>query len=159
MIILDFAVYFALSSTTSVAKGVFPEWMLMASLVVLVFLSALFLVMTIYIYPMIVSFRLTLKQLYKNAMLFAFLKWFPNLGIILLDAVIVILPLFFINGTASLYVSLVLYATLGIAFIGFINMSFTYPIIKKCLIDNYKADKSHTEQDNEALSDIQEEEI
>ena len=40
----------------------------------LIFLTALFLVMSMYIYPMIVTFRLTLKQLYKNAMLFAFIK-------------------------------------------------------------------------------------
>ena len=146
-IVLDFAVYFALSSTTSVAKGVFPEWMLMVSLIILIFLTALFLVMSMYIYPMIVTFRLTLKQLYKNAMLFAFIKWLPNLGIVLLDAALVILPLFFINGAWSLYISLLLYATLGITFIGFINISYTYPVIKKCLIDNYKADKSKTESE------------
>ena len=148
-IVLDFAVYFALSSTTSVAKGVFPEWMLMVSLIILIFLTALFLVMSMYIYPMIVTFRLTLKQLYKNAMLFAFIKWLPNLGIVLLDAALVILPLFFINGAWSLYISLLLYATLGITFIGFINISYTYPVIKKCLIDNYKADKSKTESEQE----------
>lgn len=144
-IILDFSVYLALSSRNSVAYGVFPEWMLMAALVILIFLSSMFLVMCLYIYPMIVSFKLTLKQLYKNAVLFAFIKWLPNLGIVLLDAALVILPLFFINGMASIYVSIILYITVGISFIGFINMSYTYPIIKKCLIDNYKADKSHTE--------------
>ena len=106
--------------------------------------------MTMYMYPMIVTFKLTLKQLYKNAMLFAFLKWFPNLGILILDAILVFIPLFFINGNWSLYVSLLLYATIGIAFIGFINMSYTYPTIKKCLIDNYKADKSISEGDSDS---------
>lgn len=149
LIILDFAVYLALSSTKSIAYGVFPDWMLMISLVVLIFLSSLFLVMTMYMYPMIVTFKLTLKQLYKNAMLFAFLKWLPNLGILILDAVLVAIPLFFINGNWSLYVSLLLYATIGIAFIGFINMSYTYPTIKRCLIDNYKADKSQSEGDTD----------
>ena len=144
-IILDFAVYLALSSTNSVAYGVFPDWMLMISLVILIFLSSLFLVMTMYMYPMIVTFKLTLKQLYKNAMLFAFLKWLPNLGFLILDAILVFIPLFFIDGTWSLYVSLLLYATIGIAFIGFINMSYTYPTIKRCLIDNYNADKSKSE--------------
>ena len=144
-IILDFAVYLALSSTDSVAYGVFPVWMLMISLVILIFLSSLFLIMTMYMYPMIVTFKLTLKQLYKNAMLFAFLKWLPNLGFLILDAILVFIPLFFIDGTWSLYVSLLLYATIGIAFIGFINMSYTYPTIKKCLIDNYNADKSKSE--------------
>ena len=151
-IILDFSVYFALSSTTSVAKGVFPDWLLTASLIILIFLTALFLVMSMYIYPMIVTFRLTLKQLYKNAMLFAFIRWLPNLGIVLLVAVLVFLPLFFINGAWSLYISVLLYATIGIAFIGFINISYTYPVIKKCLIDNYKADKSRPESENEEES-------
>ena len=149
-IILDFAVYLALSSTGSVAYGVFPDWMLMISLVILIFLSSLFLIMTMYMYPMIVTFKLTLKQLYKNAMLFAFLKWLPNLGFLILDAILVFIPLFFIDGAWSLYVSLLLYATIGIAFIGFINMSYTYPTIKKCLIDNYNADKSKSE--GEAIS-------
>ena len=58
--------------------------------------------------------RLTLKQLYKNAMLFAVLKWFPNLGILLLDAILVFIPLFFINGNWSLYISLILYAAIDI---------------------------------------------
>ncbi|MFR1519229.1 MAG: hypothetical protein ACLSVG_10755 [Clostridia bacterium] len=148
-IILDFAVYFALSSTTSAAKGVFPNWMLTLSLIVLIFLTVLFLVMSMYIYPMIVTFRLTLKQLYKNAMLFAFIKWLPNIGIVLLDAALVFLPLFFINGAWSLYISLFLYAAVGITFIGFINISYTYPVIKKCLIDNYKTDKSQTEPEKQ----------
>lgn len=149
LIVLDFAVYLALSSTKSVAYGVFPDWMLMISLVVLIFLTSLFLLMTMYMYPMIVTFKLTLKQLYKNAMLFAFLKWLPNLGILLLDAVLVFVPLFFINGNWSMYVSLILYATIGMSFIGFINMSYTYPTIKRCLIDNYKADKSIPEGETE----------
>lgn len=147
LIILDFAVYLALSSTNSIAYGIFPDWMLMVALVILIFLTSLFLVMTMYMYPMIVTFRLTLKQLYKNAMLFAVLKWFPNLGILLLDAILVFIPLFFINGNWSLYISLILYAAIGISFIGFINISYTYPIIKKYLIDNYKADKSIPEGD------------
>lgn len=149
LIVLDFAVYLALSSTKSIAYGIFPDWLLMVSLVVLIFLTSLFLIMTMYMYPMIVTFKLTLKQLYKNAMLFAFLKWLPNLGILLLDAVLVFIPLFFINGNWSLYASLILYATIGIAFIGFINMSYTYPTIKRCLIDNYKADKSRPEGETE----------
>ena len=147
LIILDFAVYLALSSTKSIAYGIFPDWILMVSLVVLIFLSSLFLIMTMYMYPMIVTFRLTLKQLYKNAMLFAFLKWLPNLGILLLDAVLVFIPLFFIDGTWSMYISLILYVLISMSFIGFINMSYTYPTIKKCLIDNYKADKSNPEGD------------
>ena len=144
-IMIDFSVYFALTSTTSSASGVFPQWIMMISLIVLIFLTSLFLVMCLYIYPMIVTFRLTLKQLYKNAMLFAFIRWLPNLGIILLDAALVILPLFFINGTWSIYISVLLYAMLGITFIGFINISYTYPVIKKCLIDNYKADKTKSD--------------
>ena len=141
-IIIDFAAYFALTSTTSSVKILLPQWILMVALVVLIFLTALFLVMCMYIYPMVVTFRLTLKQLYKNAMLFAFIKWLPNLGIVLLDAALVFLPLFFINGVWSIYISIFLYALIGITFIGFINVFYTYPVIKKCLIDNYKADKS-----------------
>ena len=152
-IMLDFAVYMALTSEHSKIVDLLPDWMLTISFVVLIFLSSLFFIMCMYMYPMIVTFRLTLKQLYKNAMLFAFIRWLPNLGILLLNAVLVFVPLFFVGQTWGLYVILVLYAILGTAFIGFINMSFTYPTIKKCMIDNYKADKSRTENDDVAESD------
>lgn len=146
-IMLDFAVYMALTSEHSKIVDLLPDWMLTISFVVLIFLTSLFFIMCMYMYPMIVTFRLTLKQLYKNAMLFAFIRWLPNLGILLLNAVLVFVPLFFVGQTWGLYVILVLYAILGTAFIGFINMSFTYPTIKKCMIDNYKADKSRTENE------------
>lgn len=146
-IMLDFAVYMALTSEHSKIVDLLPDWILTISFVVLIFLTSLFFIMCMYMYPMIVTFRLTLKQLYKNAMLFAFIRWLPNLGILLLNAVLVFVPLFFVGQTWGLYVILVLYAILGTAFIGFINMSFTYPTIKKCMIDNYKADKSRTENE------------
>lgn len=159
-IMLDFAVYMALTSEHSKIVDLLPDWMLTISFVVLIFLTSLFFIMCIYMYPMIVTFRLTLKQLYKNAMLFAFIRWLPNLGILLLNAVLVFVPLFFVGQTWGLYVILVLYAILGTAFIGFINMSFTYPTIKKCMIDNYKADKSRTENeyatDNVSVDDSSE---
>ena len=147
-IMLDAAVYLALTSEHSKMVGLIPDWMLTISFVILLFLSSLFFIMCMYIYPMIVTFKLTLKQLYKNAMLFAFLRWLPNLGILLLNAVLVFVPLFFFGTTWGIYVILILYAVLGTAFIGFINMSFTYPTIKKCMIDNYKADKSRPENDD-----------
>ena len=143
LIILNFSTIFAMSKLS--AEGLlsgFPRGMITISLVVLIFITVVFLIMSMYMYPMIVTFRLTLKQLYKNAVLFAFLKWFPNIGIVLLDAALVIIPLFFINGAWSLYISVILYAVIGMSFIGFINMSYTFPVIKRCLIDNYKADKS-----------------
>lgn len=147
-IMLDAAVYLALTSEHSKMVGLLPDWMLTISFVILLFLSSLFFIMCMYIYPMIVTFKLTLKQLYKNAMLFAFLRWLPNLGILLLNAVLVFVPLFFFGTTWGIYVILILYAVLGTAFIGFINMSFTYPTIKKCMIDNYKADKSRPENED-----------
>lgn len=142
LIVLDFSTVFAMSRLSAEGISRFPRGIITISLVVLVFITVVFLIMSMYIYPMVVTFRLTLKQLYKNAMLFAFLKWFPNIGIIIIDAALVIIPLFFINGAWSLYISVILYALIGISFIGFINISYTYPVIKKFLIDNYKADKS-----------------
>lgn len=152
-IMLDFSVYLALTNENSTIGKMFPEWMLSVALVILIFLSALFLIMCMYIYPMIVTFRLTLKQLYKNAMLFAFLRWLPNLGILLLDAALVFIPILLVGTTWGLYLILILYAVIGITFIGFINMSFTFPTIKKCLIDNYKTDTSSNENSDEAYTD------
>ena len=91
---------------------------------------------------MIVTFKLTLKQLYKNAVIFALIKWLPNLGIMLLIAAMVLLPLLLINGHFAFIVSVLLYAVIGQSFTAYLQTFFVYPTLKKYMIDNPKADKS-----------------
>lgn len=145
LIMIDTAFVMAITTPGTPLEQYLPGWMQFISTVVLICLSVLFLTMMLYIYPMIVTFKLTLKQLYKNAMLFAFVKWLPNIGIILVNIIMILIPLIFIDGIFSLIVSLFLYVIIGMGFMSFVNTFYTYPIIKKFMIDNYKADKSKPE--------------
>ena len=140
MILIAF--YMACSAKDSNMAGAMPNWLLFISAAIAVFTTALLLMMSMYIYPMIVTFKLTLKQLYKNAVIFALIKWLPNLGIILLTAAMVILPLLLINGYFAFIVSLLLYAVIGLAFNSYLQAFYVYPVLKKYMIDNPKADKS-----------------
>jgi uncharacterized membrane protein YesL len=59
-----------------------------SSLIIVAFL--IFMMMSMYIYPMMVTFNLSIKQLYKNALLFAIMKFIPNLLILIVCFLVVI---------------------------------------------------------------------
>ena len=69
--------------------GQIPGLLGLAGLAVMFMMLMLFACMNIYIYPLMVTFELTLKQLYKNSLIFAIIKFIPNMGILLLNAFIV----------------------------------------------------------------------
>ena len=54
----------------------------------------------------------------------------------------VLLPLLVINGYFAFIISLLLYAVIGLAFTAFLHSFYVYPILKKYMIDNPKADRS-----------------
>ena len=64
------------------------------SLIIVAFI--VFMMMSMYIYPMMVTFQLTIRQIYKNALLFAILKFIPNLLIIIVCFAIIIVPFYFV---------------------------------------------------------------
>jgi uncharacterized membrane protein YesL len=96
----------------------------------------------LYVYPIMVTFNVTYKQLYKNAVILSLLRWIPNLLILILNAVLIALPFLFMFGNSTLVISTVLYIFFTPAFIGFLNNFYVNNTIKKYLIDNESADKS-----------------
>lgn len=142
IIMITTAFYFACTSVGSNLNGFLPGWLLTVIMAFLLFSTVLFLAMNMYIYPMIITFRLTLKQLYKNAIIFAFVKWLPNIGILLITIALTIAPLLFINGYFAFIVALALYVFIGNSFLSYMHTFYVYPIIKKFMIDNPNADKS-----------------
>ncbi len=142
LLILDAVVYIAIANDTSGIYKSIPAPFLFIAAIFIVFGFALFFMMNLYIYPMIVTFHITLKQLYKNAFIFAFVKWLPNLLILVADLLLVSIPLFFIPGTAAFYISGILFVFITPALIGFTNNFYVQPIIKKYMIDNEAADRS-----------------
>ena len=102
----------------------------------IMFILVIFLIMQMYIYPMLITFKLTLRQLYKNAFLFSLIKFVPNFGLLLISAALVILG--FLG--YSFVIGVFLYIIILPAFVGFMNMSFAYGTLKKYMIDNDSAE-------------------
>ncbi len=82
----------------------------------LLLIFTVFAVMHMYIYPMMVTFKLPLKNIYKNAFLFFTLRLFPNLGLfilsLLLNLVIPLLLIFFLQ-LLGFYLVVVYYLLIG----------------------------------------------
>lgn len=141
-LMVDAAAYMAISNNRSGNFGNVPPAMLFIVIAVILFLTVLFLMVNLFVYPIIVTFNVTFKQVFKNAVILSLIRWIPNLLILILDAAIIALPILFIGGDFGLYVPIFLYIFITPAFIGFINNFYVNSIIQKYLIDNVAADKS-----------------
>lgn len=107
-------------------------------LIILAFV--IFLMMHIYIYPMLVTFKLTIRQLYKNAFIFSVIKFFSNLGILLLCAFVIgisfyILPL-----------GVVLFPLITVSLTGYILNFFAYPKLKKYMMTEEDSEEGNEEE-------------
>ena len=147
IMMIGIAFYLSCSGVNSNLTHLLPAWMLYVVVAAVVFVFFMFFAMNLYIYPMMVTFRLTLKQIYKNAAIFALIKWLPNLGILLLTAACILIPLLFINGYFAFIVSLLLYVLIAPAFMSFLHTFYVYPTLKFYMIDNPNADKSKPDAD------------
>jgi len=85
--------------------------------------------MHLYLYPMLVTFKITVRQAYKNSMIFSVLRFFPNLAMLLL--------------LVGVYAATMVYPFVGIVLclfilcgvFGLIVNSYAYPTLKKYMID------------------------
>ncbi len=139
--------YMVIADPKNTAFNNTPFFMLFMMAAVIIFFAFLLTMISMYQYHMIVTFNITLKQLYRNAFVLVMVKWLPTLLIFLLECLLVGLPVFLLPTYrfSSLALILILYLLLYPAVIGLINSFFIYPIIKKYMIDNPNADKSADE--------------
>jgi uncharacterized membrane protein YesL len=89
-----------------------------------------YLIMHMFIYPMMITFDLGIKQLFKNALIFSIINFLPNLGILLLCAIIV--------GATFLFfpvIGIILFPLITLSLIGLITNFYVYPRLKKHMID------------------------
>ncbi|MDR1439972.1 MAG: DUF624 domain-containing protein [Clostridiales bacterium] len=132
---IDFAVFLLLSIAVNFYSQMMAENMWAVVALGIIFLAFLMFAMShIYIYPMLVTFKITVRQLYKNALIFSTIKFLPNLGILLLCAAIMvamsIVPL----------IGVVLFIFIANALIGLILNFYAYPTLKKYMIDRIGED-------------------
>jgi uncharacterized membrane protein YesL len=92
-------------------------------------LFLVFLMMHLYIYPMLVTFKLSLKDIYKNAFIFATVKFFKNAGILLLCVVLSAIPFLVFP-----VIAIMLFPIITVSTIGFITNFFVYPTLEKYMI-------------------------
>lgn len=120
IVLFDIRAYFILSNGSllmTVASG----------FLIIAFL--LYMMMHMYIYPMLVTFKLSVKQIYKNAFLFAMIRFLPNLGIILVVAAILLASFW------SPIIGFILLPLITFSLTGFITNFYVYPQIKKHMMD------------------------
>ena len=100
--------------------------------ILLLSMSILFLVvyvfMQFYIYVILITFDLKLKQIYKNAMLFAFLSFWRNILTAIFSGLFV--ALFYLIPLTTLLIPIIVLSTVGLI----INFN-VWPVIKKYMID------------------------
>ena len=100
--------------------------------VVLIAFGAIYAMMHIYIYPMMVTLDLTVKQLYSNAFRFALAKYLPNLGIIIVIAAFSLL--LFVNVILGIFIIIIV----GYSLTGFVSTFYAYNAIDKYIISKVK---------------------
>ena len=101
-------------------------------------MAAIFLALTVwsfmrfYIYNMMVTFRLSFKQLMKNAFIFCWVGFFRNLF-----TAVILLAVFIIVSMLNFPYQLLIYGTLFFSFGGFLINFMVQPLIKKHMIDGF----------------------
>lgn len=147
LLILNFVAYLIISDPKGPFAGAIPGFILFIIALVIIALLMVLVMMNLYMYNMMVTFKVTLRQLYKNSFILVLMKWFPNLLMLILEAVIIGIPIFLIvTNYFDFIVSLLLYVFITPAFIGLMNNLYIQPTIKKYLIDNPNADKSGSDK-------------
>ncbi len=138
--VLGFNVYFYLCQILFPADGTAAPVTTWLMLGVTLLGMLIFSFMNYYIPLMIITFSLSLKQIYKNAVLFAFFNFKQNLLIFLslLGTVAAgVLPMLFIDFRIWLIVLALLYILIYPSYRSLLIQVTVFPFIKKTMIDPY----------------------
>ncbi|HEX2947292.1 MAG TPA: YesL family protein [Clostridia bacterium] len=115
-------------------------------------LFGVFAMMNIYIYPILITFELSIKQIYKNAVIFAVVKFLPNLGILLLSAFITFLT-FGMIVPFNQFLGLLLLMLITASLVGFLTNFYAYPKLKKYMISRVEDEEDDDDDEDEEEDD------
>ncbi len=104
----------------------------------------IFSIMHLYIYPMLVTVNLSIKNLYKNAFIFSILKLFPNVLFLVLNIAITFAAFYNILVGAALYLLLLP------SFVGLMNNFYVNPVIKKYVLSGAEEKTSNDDETDPA---------
>ena len=110
----------------------------------------IFVSMQNYLYLLLVTFKLTFKQLYKNCFIFAVIGLWRNLLVLVITLLLglIIFMLF--------PISIVLVMTIFLSTCGFISMFTVYPLVKRYMIDpivNEEKAAEEVQEDEQVFTD------
>jgi len=94
--------------------------------------AGVFIFMNFYIYTLMITFKLKITQLYRNALLFTFIGLWRNLIVALIMGIVI----FFSFNFGIL--GYIIFGVIFLSMLGFIMMSMTYPVIKRVMLDPMK---------------------
>lgn len=135
-IVINFYFKYPETNSTMAMFIVFARTIMLLAFVV-------YLMMHMYIYPMLVTFKLSIRQLYKNAFIFAMAKFFPNLGIMLLCVALILISFYVFP------VGIILYLFITVSTIGLITNFYVYSKIKKYMIDVVESEEDEEDEESE----------
>lgn len=109
-----------------------------------VFLSIIvYCIMHLYLYPMLVTVQLSIKNLYKNAFILSLLKLLPNILFVILNILI---------AYAAFYnpiIGIILFLLITPSITGLMNNFFVNPTIKKYVVDTTQIATEDEEEDSD----------
>jgi uncharacterized membrane protein YesL len=112
----------------------------------------IFFIMHLYIYPMLVTVHLSIKNLYKNAFIFSILKLFPNILFFALNILIAFGTFY------NLFLGIILYIFIMPSIVGLMNNFYVNPVIKKYVIDPMQPQVTEQDGDNDEETESDEDE-
>lgn len=114
----------------------------------------IFFMMHIFLYPMLVTFNVTLKQLYTNCLKFALFKFIPNFFIVLLCFVVTLFP--FLIPTIGYTLGSVLLVFITFSLNGLILNFYAYPLLKTYMLDRPPVTEDGQTAEQEDIEALQE---
>jgi uncharacterized membrane protein YesL len=126
---------------------------------IIVIIAIFWCIIQMYLYPMMVTFQLKIKQLYKNALLFSILRMPLNVLIMILSLVILaVLPavLLLLGYGASILGAVIWYLFLAFGLNLLMTNFFVYRALDKYMIQKIKAAESLNDEETESSEAVEE---
>ena len=120
------------------------------ALAIMLITATIFIFMNYYLYSMLITFRLTFKQLIKNAFIFAWVGFWRNLLVTIIIAALTAVAVLYFATFGIFYVVLIYFSLCGLV----INFA-TYPLIKKYMIDGFDPETGERLETNDQDSDCE----
>lgn len=139
--LLTFIMLFSIRAYMILGSG---NFIMTAGSAIMVVLFIIFAIMNMYIYPIMITFDLKIKQIYKNALIFAVVKFLPNVGILLLSVFLIILSFYF-----NPIIGIIIYLFFTVSLIGFLTNFYVYPKLKKYMISRIEEEEDEDDEEEE----------